>query len=253
MFGATSPLAAVVSLALPRACAVCGAADVGLCEACGEDVRRALWSGGPRRSRPDPEPAGLPTVHSSGRFEGALAGLVTAYKDDGRRDLAPVLSQLLASAVDAALVDHPAIRRALAARDGPVLLVPVPSSSASRRRRGDAPLDALARTAARGFRSAEVTAVGALRVRRRVADQAGLGAAGRRVNVEHSMAVRADRSAAVSRSVCVLVDDVLTTGATLGEAARALRAEGAGVVVAATICATQRRAGAHGRSSGSSP
>jgi predicted amidophosphoribosyltransferase len=193
----------------------------------------------------------LPPVHSSGRFEGALAALVTAYKDDGRRDSAPVLAALLADAVDTALVRAPAVQRVLAAGDGPVLVVPVPSSAASRRRRGDAPLEALAEVAVRGFGAGEVVVADALRVRRRIADQAGLGAVGRHLNVDHSMVVRQAWSEAVQRAACVLVDDVLTTGATLNEAARALRSGGAGAVVAATICATQRRARAPEKSSGS--
>ncbi|WP_406831788.1 phosphoribosyltransferase family protein [Pedococcus sp. KACC 23699] len=181
-------------------------------------------------------------MHTSGRFEGALSGIVTAYKDQDRRDIASVLSGLLASAVDAALVADPGVRRAVGGRRAPVLLVPVPSSRASRRRRGDAPLEGLATLAARGFSAEEVVVDRALRVRRRVADQAGLGATDRHLNVEHSMVLRPASSAAVRGSACVLVDDVLTTGATLVEAARALRSGGAGVVVAATICATQRRA-----------
>lgn len=252
MLGVPSPLAAVVSLALPLACAVCRAADVGLCDVCRVEVHDSLWAGGARRSRPDPEPALLPPVHTSGRFEGALAGLVTAYKDEGRRDVVAVLAPLLATAVDAALLCAPAVHQVLAARNGPVLLVPVPSSAASRRRRGDAPLGSLAREAAHGFDASEVVPAEALRVRRRVADQSALGAAGRHVNVEHSMVVRAAWAPVVQASTCVLVDDVLTTGATLGEAARAMRAGGARVVVAATICATQRRDRAPRKTTGSS-
>ncbi|KQU69463.1 ComF family protein [Phycicoccus sp. Root101] len=252
MFAGLSSLAAVASLALPRTCAVCRAADTALCLGCRAQVDASRWLDGPRRSRPDPEPGGLPPVLTSGRFEGALAALVTAYKDDGRRDVAPVLSALLAEVVDAAVRQDPHVRRALAAGDGPVLVVPVPSSAASRRRRGDAPLEALARAAVEGFGPHEAVVADALRMRRRVADQAGLGAVGRHLNVEHSMAVREPWHAPLDRASCVVVDDVLTTGATLVEAARALRAAGAGPVVAAAICATQRRSRPPSRSPGSS-
>jgi predicted amidophosphoribosyltransferase len=81
----------------------------------------------------------------------------------------------------------------------------------------------------------------ALKPRRRVADQAGLNARQRAVNLEHSMVVRPRWESAIAGSHCIVVDDVLTTGATLVEAARALRSSGASSVVAATVCATQRR------------
>ena len=251
MFDAPAPLVAFLSLAIPQACAVCRAGGPGLCGACRVAVAESLWVGGPRRSRPDPEPRDLPPVHTTARFEGALARLVTAYKDDGRRDGGRFLAALLAQAVEASLVGDRRIREALGSNGvsggvssrPPVLVVPVPSSAASRRRRGDAPLVRLATLAVRGFGPGEVAVADALRVRRRVADQAGLGALGRHLNVEHSMEVRPRWAADVGRCACVVVDDVLTTGATLGEAARALRASGTPVVVGAAICATQRRGG----------
>lgn len=233
-------LAAVADLALPMSCASCAAPDERLCLGCLVDVRRCLWLGGPRQVAPDPVPPGLPLTFSAGRYEGALSRTVSAYKDDGRRDCQAVLGGLLAVSLQAVLAQPPLAQR-LGSGAGPVIVVPVPTSRAARRRRGDAPLEALARAACAGFAQAEVRPVAALRPRRRVEDQAGLSAARRAVNLEHSMQVRGRCELLVAGSACVLVDDVLTTGATLVEAARALRAGGARDVMAATICATQRR------------
>jgi predicted amidophosphoribosyltransferase len=187
----------------------------------------------------------LPPVHASGRYEGPLAAVVAAYKDDGRRDCAPLLGALLAGALDAVVAHSGAAVDVLARHDGPILAVPVPSSAASRRARGDSPLVALAGHAVSGFAADELVVAEALRPRRRVADQAGLGARERAVNLEQSMVVQRRWEAAVHGAVCVVLDDVLTTGATLVEAARELRSGGAVAVVAATICATQRRGPSH--------
>lgn len=236
-----SPFAALVGLALPVTCAACGQPDEAVCRRCRLELEGCLWMGGARHCRPDPAPAGLPAVHAAGRYEGPLARIAAAYKDDDRRDCATILADLLASAVDGAIRASPPHLRVLAAGDGPLLLVPVPSSAAARRRRGDAPLRTLAAGVTHGFGRDELLLSDALKPRRRVADQAGLSARARAVNLEHSMVVRRRWEPVVAGSACVVVDDVLTTGATLVEAARALRSNGSGPVVAATVCATQRR------------
>ena len=237
----TGAIRALTDLALPVSCAACGHPDDQVCPGCLDEVVRCLWFGGPRLVHPEPCPVRLPTVHATGRYEGPLAALVAAYKDDGRRDCAPLLGELLARAVDASVLASQEAVEVLVRHNGPLLVVPVPSSRASVRARGDVPLVALAEHAVRGFAAPEVVVADALRPRRRVADQAGLGARERAVNLEHSMTVRGPWAEAVESAVCVLVDDVLTTGATLVEAGRALRSAGAVAVVAATICATQRR------------
>lgn len=241
MSSTVEALQTLAGLALPRACASCGRPDDAVCRRCGVDLAACLWAGGPRRCIPDPSPPRFPVVHAAARYEGPLARIVAAYKDDDRRDCANLLAELLGRSVDAAVRCSTAHRRVVAAHDGPLLLVPVPSSAAARRRRGDAPLTSLAAAVAAGFGEDEVVLADALRTRRRVADQAGLNARQRAVNLEHSMAVRPRWEPTVQGAACIVVDDVLTTGATLVEAARALRSSCAGPVVAATICATQRR------------
>jgi predicted amidophosphoribosyltransferase len=237
----TTALTSLAALALPATCAACGATDRAVCRACRAEVGAALWGDGPRLVRPRPCPEGMPPVWAGAAYGGALGRLVAAYKDDGRRDLRAVLAPLLATSVDAAVRGSAAASDVLARDNGPVLVVPPPTSRQARRRRGDAPLLALARAAVDGYAANEVVAGDALRLRRRVADQAGLNARERHVNLEHAIEVHPHWATTVRGSVCVLVDDVLTTGATLGEAARALRRDGAREVLAATICATARR------------
>jgi predicted amidophosphoribosyltransferase len=134
-----------------------------------------------------------------------------------------------------------------------VVVVPVPSSRRARRRRGEDTVHRLAVLAAARVRRDEVRAmahgrtrrqhrlrvVRALRLVRTVADQAGLDAGARRENLAGALQVRADLLPAVRGRPCVVVDDVLTTGATTGEAVRALQAAGARVAGVATVCVTR--------------
>ena len=131
----------------------------------------------------------------------------------------------------------------LASGNGPVFVVPVPSSPAAVRRRGDAPLELLTRAAVRhlGLSERELFVSPALRLRRRVADQSGLDHGQRADNLERAIQVRPRWRASIRGATALLLDDVLTTGATLAEASRALREAGAGHVAAATVAATQRR------------
>lgn len=108
--------------------------------------------------------------------------------------------------------------------------MPVPSARRQVRARGHDPARRIALAAAGRLRRAGVPARVApvLRLRRAVADQAGLGAAQRRENLAGALEVRRGGARAVAGAEVVLVDDLVTTGATLAEAARAVRAAGLG-------------------------
>ncbi|MDO5710200.1 MAG: phosphoribosyltransferase family protein [Micrococcales bacterium] len=159
-----------------------------------------------------------------------------AYKDEDRRDLREPLGGLLAPVMWCAAQ---AAVNAGARQTGQVsvLLVPVPSSPAARRRRGDAPLATLVATAVGSTRSGRDV----LRVARRVADQAGLDAAGRAQNLAGAFRATALGREQLAGRSCVIVDDVITTGATILEAARAIRVVGGHPVAAAVLAATPRR------------
>ncbi|GAA3630296.1 phosphoribosyltransferase family protein [Microbacterium awajiense] len=201
-----------LAFVLPVDCAGCSTPDTALCETC-----RAALAPRPRALETDvdaPVYAGLP-------FDGVAARVMRGLKEEGRTALARALAPALAAAL-ARLPGDP---------DVPPWIVPVPTSRASMRRRGYRVADLIARRA--GFVPRHP-----LRLARQPADQRGLTADERRVNVVGSMAARR----AAGRRV-VVIDDVSTTGATLGEAVRALREAGADVVGGAVVAATPLRAG----------
>jgi predicted amidophosphoribosyltransferase len=236
-------LATSLELALPTTCGGCGQAGAAWCLACSNEARLATYPGGARNVSPTPCPLGYPPTWAASPYGAAVRAALVAFKDGERRDLVGVLAPLLAGSIVAALAGDPDLRAVLASGNGPVFVIPVPSSPAAVRRRGDAPLELLAREAVGqvGLSERELILAPALRLRRRVADQAGLDHIQRADNLERAIEVRRRWRDSIHRATALLVDDVLTTGATLIEATRALNAGGAGHVAAATVAATQRR------------
>ncbi|WP_203597599.1 phosphoribosyltransferase family protein [Actinomadura bangladeshensis] len=251
----------LIDLLLPERCAGCGQQPVLLCDACGRALRA---SARPARAAP----AGLPPLWTVAAYEGPLRAILAAYKERGRTSLAVPLGEALATSLQAALVpdrrarcesgadasgpDPPAVSDAPpqgrlvppapVTADAAVRIptvVWVPSGRRAVRRRGHDPLRGLVDIAVRRLRAEGVplTMLDALRQRGRVADQAGLTADQRAANLRGAIEAKAD----VAGHQVVLVDDVVTTGASLAEAARALRAAGAEITAAATIAATPRR------------
>lgn len=238
-------LCAARDLLLGGTCAACGRRGSVLCPGCRTRLREEA-PGAPRPTRPDPCPPGLPPTWACGAYEGALRSLVLAHKEHGQQALAAPLGALLAEAV----------RAVLAARDpgahspdtAPVLLVPAPSRPSAVRARGRDAALVLVRAAGRELRRGGVPVVVAplLTTRAGLVDQAGLGVEERAANLDGSLRVRTERLRRLSHRVpavagVVLCDDVVTTGATLVEASRALRAVGLPVIGAATLGATGRR------------
>ncbi|MGH8960937.1 MAG: ComF family protein [Jatrophihabitantaceae bacterium] len=204
--------AALIDLVLPRACAGCGRAGLPLCSAClPAEAPLHSWSGGT-------------DVCAAGAYEGSLRSALIAYKERGRHELSGPLGALLARAVSSAAWPPDAV------------LVPVPSSSAAARARGGDHVLRLASVAGRGC---GLPVVRALSLGRAVADSSGLSRADRAANLRGAMTARPPPSRA---GTAVIVDDIVTTGATVREARRALMGAGWSVCGAATVAATPRHA-----------
>lgn len=235
----------LAGLVLPVDCAGCGAARVLLCAGCREAlsgagvVRAGPFAARPFPARPLPRPEGLPVVYAAAAYEGPVRAVLLAHKERGALPLAGELGAALAAAVRAVLTGAGG---AVGVAGREVALVPVPSARRQVRARGHDHARRIALAAAGRLRRAGVPARVApvLRLRRAVADQAGLGARQRRENLAGALEACPGGARLTDGAVLVLVDDLITTGATLAEAARAVRAGGLGegapraAVVAAT-------------------
>jgi len=234
-------LQAVCDLALPRSCAGCAAPGRLLCARC-RDALGAVAACAPFAATPQPCPAGYPTTWSQTAYAGTVAEMLRAFKDAGRRDVRPWLGRLLRGAL-AGLIAHDDVCQETLLAGGQLVVCPMPSRPASIRERGRRPAVELARSAVHGIRPFVVHT--ALHVTGHGRDQAGLGAAERSVNVRGTMRATAAGRRLVDGRVCVVLDDIVTTGSSLVEARTALTAAGARHVVAATVAATQRHRPTH--------
>jgi predicted amidophosphoribosyltransferase len=232
---------ALADLVLPRTCAGCAVPGAVLCRGC-----RALLTR-PRLAQPRRHPRGFPPTVAAGAYAGPVRPAVIAFKERGRAELAGPLGTALGLAVAAVLSGVPG------AGPGPVLLVPVPSSAAAVRRRGRDHVRELADAAAAELRAAGVPAETARLLGRgsgrRLRDSAGLDAAERRANLAGRFRLLPVRDGLQPGSRLVVVDDIVTSGATLTEAARAVRAVSDvsclrpdTPVLAAVVATTPRRA-----------
>lgn len=175
--------------------------------------------------------SGFPSTWSHAAYAEVLTRALPAYKDDGRTDLTGLLATVLRASLAGMLEDCVPLCRSYL--DGSLLVVCAPSSASSVRARGRRPLHQLA---ARSLAPAvAIAAPHVLRFARSVRDQSTLGATGRLRNIAGSM-----RAQAVAGKLCLVIDDVVTSGATLAECARALRCAGARQVFAVTAASVLR-------------
>lgn len=255
----------LLGLIVPVECVACGAPDRDLCAGCARRIR--ILTARPARVESHApaliEASGgvlLPAV-AAGPYRNELSLAILAFKRHGTAALASELASALARALAAAA--------GTAARgDGAVLLVPVPTSGSAFLRRGFDPLRLLLARVRRDRRlPAGILWAEALQPRRRGlregaaltlgtvfsaggGSQKGLGRSQRRSRVAGSLETRhhvrilgqgagirtGRRTVASLRGRrCLVVDDVLTTGATAREAGRALEAAGAVVVGLVTV------------------
>ena len=192
---------AFLDLFVARRCIGCGIANVDVCVHCRRELVPIV-----RRDLP-----GIGQCRAAGAYDGWLRSALLRYKS-GDASVVAGLRNVLSSVMDTT---------------APTFVIPVPSSTTKVVERGYDTIALLTK-------DMHTSRVPLLRLMREPDDQVGLTALQRRDNVHQAMRC----SRAITGSV-LLVDDVVTTGATLVEAARALRVAGASQINAICVCAAQ--------------
>ena len=175
---------------------------------------------GTAQNVPPPAPALLAAIDrtlAAAAFEGPPSRIIRAYKDGGERRLAPLIADLLLEAARRAEEEAPERYGGLLSEAEGIVFVP--ATAAAYRRRGFDHMEDVARAlcAASGVPLADALA------KRGQGDQRALGRQGRIAAAARLYEVVLP----VEGRSLLLIDDVLTTGATVGAAAAALKARGA--------------------------
>jgi ComF family protein len=227
---------AVANWLYPATCAACCvgiARGEALCGSCQETLV-ALGPACPTCAQPTGnrsvmcrrcqlQPLALDAVFSCWRYGGQLAVAIKRLKFAGgtevARGIAPLWSGLLAATIEAYQ---------------PRFVLPIPLHWRRRWRRGFEQNSLLLQHALASPNipsdASECVSYGLRRVRH-TTPQAQLTAARRQNNVSQAFAVSPKLAGTLSGAAIVIVDDVVTTGATMNAAAVALKQQGAAVVV----------------------
>lgn len=242
--GVGEAAAELLAVLVPVECVCCGSEDSALCGTCARRLRllcsRPFRAEGQAPALLTADGAVILPVVAGGHYRDELAQALLSFKHLGQGRLGSVLAPALGKAIRSAVGDRAGI-----------CLVPVPTTNAAFRRRGFSPVHLLLGRLGRlgalpGLHVADALkkAPGPGR------GQKGLGRGERARRVRGSMTVRLFRKSSLQGKACVIVDDVLTTGATLAEAARTVSAAGGVVCGAVVLAATRPPAGREPPASG---
>jgi predicted amidophosphoribosyltransferase len=201
----------ILDLVVPNYCAGCDVPATSWCLDCADSL--GVFPVG----RP-----GLGDAYALAEYAGAARRAVLAYKEKGRHELSTVLGRALATAL-------PTIRA------GPFTLVPAPSRPSAARARYGQHMTAVARACAAALAKAghRASVAPVLRLSGRARDSVGLDQDARAANLRGRL-----RCTSRASTPAILLDDVITTGATATACVAALREAGTEVTAILAFTAT---------------
>ncbi|MFJ8915596.1 ComF family protein [Amycolatopsis sp. NPDC102389] len=207
----------ILDLLIPARCASCGAPGAPCCATC-----QTAWGSLSEIIRGPT--AGLVPVYALAPYADDARRLILAYKERGRRDLAPSFGQAVAEALFQ-----------LPEPEAEPCLVPVPSRRSASRVRGGPHVRRVAEECVKALsgKGKSATVAPVLRLGSGVRDAVGLTRAQRSANLDGRIRL----AAGPCREKVVLLDDVITTGATAAACTRFLDLSGIHVSAVVALAA----------------
>ena len=204
-------------LLFPTRCFGCRELGYSICSQC-----RKLWN---------------PHLYKSRIFDVAVYSAIP-YSPVAKNILLSAKEQNIKSADQLVQIALSASLQELFQKHARCALVPIPSRRSSNRRRGRDFINEMAISVAKDF---GVAVLPLLEHQRIIRDQSKLNIASRRQNLEMALSIKPEFRGKYLGEKVVILDDLVTTGATINEANRALTRGGFAVQAAATACVALRR------------
>ena len=205
-------LEALSQLLFPTRCFGCNAIGLSICSVCRSEWHPHYYSTLISQMR----------VHSAVIYSPTASKILLSAKENGLKAADSLIIDSIVNVIERATFDHHNIR-----------LIPIPSSKSARRRRGRSFIVDIAKCVGK---ETSLPVSDSLEIIRKVLDQTGLQSKSRSKNMDGAFALK---RGAFPRGDLILIDDVVTTGATLREAARALTSQGFHVLASVTACVAQ--------------
>ena len=208
-------------LIYPNICLCCGKTGLKICNDCSE-----YWLAIPNKSKVDNNYLFFVTAYNE-----ITSPIILAAKETGNREAVELIARSIASSIIFAILDLGIVQ--------PVNLVTIPSQLSAIRRRGRDHINDLVQEVLIQLNQQNINAfyLPVLKTVKRIKDQSGLNGLQRKENMSHAFIVKGSRT---SQSSVILIDDLVTTGASIQEGVRALAEAKITVNAVVTACAVGR-------------
>lgn len=208
-------------LIYPNICICCGKTGAKICHNCSK-----YWLAKPNKSKVENNCLFFVTT-----YDETTSPIILAAKELGNMEAVKLIAVSITSSISFAILNL--------GLSQPIYLVTIPSQLSEIRRRGRDHIEDLVQEVITQLRQQNIDAIflPILKPIKKIKDQSDLNGLQRKENMSHAFIVK---SSPISQSAVILIDDLVTTGASIQEGARALAEAKITIDAVVTACAVGR-------------